>query len=249
MRLTTSQLALLALPALIDAVKLSDMTPRAQNLPSECSKIYTSEISGCAVSDFTASDCSQSCIRSLQSMVDPIQEACGGNGLSGQNLVVAFLAGVGPQQICKNAPDPSSSATSQQSTQRSSATSTNAPSTTTARSSRLETDSLLTDTSRATSTRTSEKTPEFSGTQTVSSLQQDPTFEPTTSAGPTTTESSPSSTESSSDNSQDNEDQSGGGSPFDSEGNMYSGGADSLSSTSVLVSIAIAFIIMAFLFR
>lgn len=262
MRFTTSQAALLALPALINAVSLSDMKPRAENLPSACNKIYDSQISGCGVSDFTQQTCTETCISGLQAMVDPIQDSCSGYGVTGSNLVVAFLAGVGPQQICKNAPaesgeEESSSSATQQSTPSPSPTPTSTvmttPSSTQESTTTSETETLIVDTESAASP-TRRPTPKFSGTRTASSLNEEATTTRTSameaSASPSQTNTVASTdSDPADDGSETDNERTGGGSPFDEEGNMYSNGADSLSSTSVLISLGIAFIIVVFLFR
>lgn len=262
MRVTSRSAALLALlPALGNAVSLSDMTPRASNLPSACNKIYTSQISGCGVSDFTTQSCSDTCVEALQAMVGPIKQACGGQGLSGSNLIVAFLANVGPQQICPNAEIPSSDSNSQQQSTPSptpsprpspSSSPTEASTTTTAESSSAASQSLLVDSSSRTSlTRTRTQRPSFSGTETAGPLSSSSTS--TTDAASSRTYDPYAATSSAAADTQDDGQaaanaQSGGGSPFDDEGNMFSG-ADSLSSTSVLVSLGIAFVVVMVLFR
>ena len=272
MRVTASSAFFALLPSLIHAVSLSDMTPRAEDLPPDCDDIYTSQISGCGISDFTTQTCTDGCIEALNAMVGPIKEACGGKGVTGQNLVVAFLANVGPQQICPNAdaggygeesssaPAPESTTSpspspSPSSTPTPSPTSTTEASVTEASSS-VQSTSLLVDTSSAVSSTSRTRTPAFSGTTTATSLSEEQSSTATSredgSSRTTTTTSGAAgatSTGSSDQTSQEAaNDGSGGGSPFDSEGNMFSG-ADSLSSTSVLVSLGIAVVVVAFLFR
>lgn len=102
MREFGGKVALLALPTMINAVALSDLKPRATDLPPACQQVYTEDIPGCTADDFKSRDCSSACFAGLEGLVQPIRDACGNQGVVGQNLIVAFLANVGPQQICTN---------------------------------------------------------------------------------------------------------------------------------------------------
>lgn len=95
-------IALLALPTLINAVALSNMAPKAEGLPEACNAVYTEQIDGCTATDFETQTCSPACYEALVALQQPIQQACAGQ-VQGENLVVAFLAGVGPSAICHNA--------------------------------------------------------------------------------------------------------------------------------------------------
>lgn len=243
MRNLRRDVAILALPALSNAVALSDMTPRATGLPSACNDVYTQEIAGCTPSDFQSRDCSQKCISGLEALVQPIQDACGGHGLEGENLVVAFLAGVGPQQICPNAP-----ASTQPVTTKTSGTTT-AHKVTHTSSLVVDTSSTMTETMLPSSsettkahTRTTRTRHKIitSGTTTASSL-------PTTSGivADSSTPTSQTATEDSSptgDSSQPiYDDGSGGGSPFDTEGNMMDAASTlSFSAALTLLSAMVA---------
>lgn len=251
MRITLRDLALLALPTLSNAVSLSDMTPRATGLPPQCEAVYTTQIYGCTPGDFQSQQCSDSCINALYGISQAIGRACGGQGVSGQNLVVAFLAGVGPQQLCHNArgsdgpPGPPSSYTRPHGPPTHWSP-TIGSSTTTARKP-TNTKSLLVDTS---STMTATMIPSSSSTAESSSDAQSTTTRktsPSPSPSPQPTQHNPApvagtSTSSAPDNSQTSlNDHSGGGSPFDSEGNMNSAAAGcSISRASTLLSAAAA---------
>lgn len=89
------------------AVSLNDFTPRVSNLPSACESIYTSQINGCQPSDFGGSGCSQSCINAFNRLQPAISSAC--QGVTGQNVLVAFMAGAGTKDLCPNAASPKSS--------------------------------------------------------------------------------------------------------------------------------------------
>jgi len=244
MRKVLRTTAVLALPTLISAgsVHLSDMTPRAAGLPPACNDIYTAVIPGCSSADWMSFQCNPTCISSLNAMVAPIQKACGGQGIQGQNLVVAFLAGVGPEQLCHNAGSATTGTTTTAApTTKQTTTPSIISSTTTARRP-TGTDSLAVDTSSTTtetsSTKSTQSTQKPRPTHTtpldVSSSSAAPLTTTTKTASPT---SSPSKTTTSQGSSETNlEDGSGGGSPFDTSGNLMNGAAGlSIPALSVVL--------------
>ena len=257
-------LALLALPTVINAVSLADMTPRATGLSDTCNAVYTSQIYGCAASDFQTQECSSTCISALYGLSQAIDHACANQGVTGENLVVAFLAGVGPQQVCHNAaPGGAQSMTAPWTSNHPHPTfdqPTIIPSTTTARKP-TETSSLLVDTSstmtqtiiphpthKSQPTTDSSSSPASSSTlaQTSaktpvnhSSLAVDTSRTPTPAPTSKTTSSAGSSQT-------DLNDHSGGGSPFDTAGNVgSSAGGVSLSLASMILSAAAAIFVAA----
>lgn len=78
MRITTSTLALLALPALIHAQKVSliDFIPRVENVSGACDKVYQQAITGCDSQDFKQKSCSEGCVNGLASMTKLVKDAC-----------------------------------------------------------------------------------------------------------------------------------------------------------------------------
>lgn len=246
MRIARRELALLALPTLSNAVSLADMTPRATGLPSTCEAVYTSQIYGCTPTDFQTNKCSSECINALYGVAQAISHACAGQGVTGQNLVVAFLAGVGPQQLCHNAngeDHPTGPPTTFTQPPRTHWSPTIVSSTTTARKA-TESGSLLVDTSstmtqtiiphRTKTTQPSQPTSMTSKTTPVAThtTHTTPTQSPDTS---TTTSSAVGSSQTSLN------DHSGGGSPFDSPGNMINSASDvSISMVSMVISAAFA---------
>ena len=259
MRGRLRDLALFALPTLIDAVSLADMTPRATGLPPQCNAVYTSQIWGCSPSDFQTQQCSSSCINALYGLAAAIDHACSNQGVEGQNLVVAFLAGVGPQQLCHNAgsgPEettksmqPSTKAQHQQST---SAKVSIISSTTTARKPTDTESSLLVDTSSTmTQTmiphRTTHKTQKAQHTTQTSSTASSTqkvvvTKKPSPSPSPSPSTESTQTTSAAGSKKTSIEDQSGGGSPFDTTTNS----ASAYGITLPLMLPAIAALIAAF---
>jgi hypothetical protein len=243
MRVTLREAALLALPTLSNAVSLSDMTPRATGLPPMCEAVYTSQIYGCSAQDFQTNQCSSSCVNALYGIAQAISHACAGQGVTGQNLVVAFLAGVGPQQLCHNAGDSSEKPgppTSFTQPPRTHWSPTIGSSTTTARKA-TGTKSLLIDTS---STMTATIIPHRTQTTSSSSKPAQTTSKTTPIAEHTTATHSPtagSATSSAAGDSQTSlNDHSGGGSPFDTPGNMNAASGVSLSLGSMILSAAAA---------
>lgn len=238
MRLSKSTVALFALPATTVAVSLSDFTPRVANLPQGCKSVYTQTISGCSSTDFSGSGCSEACVNGLQSMVAAVKGACGNKGITGQNIIVAYLADSGPGSLCPNAAavlGGSSSSSSQDSSATAPSTSTSARSSSRATSSEQ---------SSATSTQAPSLTlssTELSSTATASSLTGTVTDASSTGllidTSSTPSSGGASSTSAAQGNSQTNEGESGGGSPFDTSGN--------LSSMAVVSSISISTALLA----
>lgn len=247
MHIRTRQLALLALPTLIDAVSLSDMTPRAEGLPPMCNAVYTSQIWGCSPDDFQSQDCSSSCVNALYGLDMAIKHACANQGIEGQNLVVAFLAGVGPQQLCHNAGSgwvttaaPPRPTTYPYPTPEPSIIS----STTTARRPTDTETTLLVDTSRSVTETIPHQTQETSKTRSPSPTTQTSSSSTIAVGAQTSRTASPSAlttTTSAAGSSETSlEDHSGGGSPFDTPGNMNSASSVSLSMASIALSAAAA---------
>ncbi len=238
MRVILASTVLLALPSMINAVALSAMAPYAKNLPPACQSLYTAQISGCDANDFKTGQCSSSCQSALQALVQPILKACGGQGVSGQNLIVAYLAGLGPQQLCRNLGSPgttseesTTSTTQQWTTPQQTTTSTPkatiVSSTSTAESAK-ETTSLIADTSSPSAVAKTTSTKQKTTTKSTSSSSATKTSSSRNAAQTTSKSSSTSSTSTttSAGNSQTNlSDGSGGGSPFDTAGNLMNAAA------------------------
>ena len=249
MRISRRGLALLALPTLSNAVSLADMTPRATGLPPTCEAVYTAQIYGCTPTDFQTNQCSSSCINALYGVAQAISHACAGQGITGQNLVVAFLAGVGPQQLCHNANDgshPSGPPTSfTQPPPRTHWSPTIVSSTTTARKA-SKSGSLLIDTSSTmTQTIVPHRTKTTQSSQpTSTTAKTTPVAHHTTHTNPThltdSTTSSPATTSSHVPSQNSFNDHSGGGSPFDTAGNTGSASDVSVSMVSMVLSAAFA---------
>lgn len=242
MRLTTTSIALLALPAFSHAVKLEDFVPRVTDVSSGCRKVYEQELPGCTPDDFTKQSCSASCVHGLVSMTKPVKDACGNDGLltSGEqsNILVLFLTGKGPENLCKNAEtvlnSPSSSSaepsTTATPTPTSSSESTAAESTTAASSSDVPT-SILMDTSSSSGATSTSSDASASSTGT-SQIFEAPSMPPSTSSTAASSQQT------------DGAGHSGGGSPFDAEGNEFSG-ASAASSSAGFFAAAVAFAILA----
>ena len=239
-------LVLLALPTISHAISLSDFSPRADNLPQSCEDVYEQQIPACTEDDFTSGQCSRACVSALYGLVQPVKQACGNKGVTGQNLIVAYLANAGPQQVCPNAPTeapmgggpwtswaggypggpggwPHSSPTG--------AWTSHWPST---------------KTQTPTTAPTTTGTPIFSGSTEAASLNPSAATSliVDTSSTPTTEPFSQTPTASPSGNAQTNyNDQSGGGSPFDTAGNMGGAASLSLPQTIVLLSTIAALVI------
>ncbi|KAF2486129.1 hypothetical protein BDY17DRAFT_320945 [Neohortaea acidophila] len=231
MRITLRKAALLSLPVLASAVSLSDLAPRAQNLPPACNKVYNEQIPGCTASDFSSHDCSRSCILGLYALVDPIRNACGNRGITGENLIVAFLADIGPQQICVNAP-----------------TGTSLPPQTTAwpppphmgpGSSAWPSQTEPWGSTVTAGISTASSLPPSDTSSLVVDTSSAPTIRAWTS--PTTTSAkTPTATSSTASPQTNFGDHSGGGSPFDASGNLGGAGSISLSIAVALLSTAVA---------
>jgi len=215
MRLISKAIAIIALPSLAHAVSLADLTPRAVGLPPDCQKIYTAQIPGCDAQDFMTQQCSSSCIAALEGLAWPIKQAC--SGVTGRNIIVTFLANVGPGHVCDNAPQrwtgtPSSSM----------AASTSSPHRTT-RGKSTVTKGIMTATSLP-STRSSR-------------LMTDSSNPPSVQTRTSTARASTLPAQ------LNHHDHSGGGSPFDTLGNL--GGAASLSISLSAMILSTAFALLA----
>ncbi|KAF7195647.1 hypothetical protein HII31_02965 [Pseudocercospora fuligena] len=208
MRSSWSTVALLALPATTLAVSLSDFTPRVSNLPPRCKAVYTQTVDGCSSTDFGQGGCSEACVEGLQAIAADVKSACGNKDITGQNIIVAYLAGSGPSSLCPNAAailggSGSSSSDSDSSTSTPSTSASSPPSSSSSTS------------SMPSSTKASATSTTASSTETVSSL----TTAPASSTGLLVDTSSTPSSGSVSSSSQTDDGQSGGGSPFDTPSN------------------------------
>jgi hypothetical protein len=249
MRITTTPIVLLALPVLIHArsVALMDFVPRVSDVSGKCENVYKQSIPGCESTDFTQQGCSVECIKGLDSMTYTVKEACGNDGLLDRdeksNVLAVFLKGNGPQGLCTNAnevlqsaQESSATPTSLETPTKHSSTSeqpttTVVSSTKTAKSTDVPT-SLVVDTSSspgptesASSTSSAENSDTASITSATGSSQifeapSMPATWPSTSASSKPTESAG---------------HSGGGSPFDAEGNEFSAAVTTSSSTIALL--------------
>ena len=245
MRYDQSVLALLALPAATLAVSLSDFTPRVSDsaLTTSCKNIYTSTIQGCSPSDFGSSSCSKGCVLGLQDLASSVQKACGGQGITGSNIIAAFLGGKGPSSLCTNAQQvlaggqahSTSAATTAESSSR---TSKSASSTAPVTSSEVTSSSSSSDSSTTAPATTSSSAESTSSalptTSTSSGILVDTSTQPETASATSSSEGS---------SQTDVNDNSGGGSPFDTQGNLASGAATmtgSIASALITTILALA---------
>jgi hypothetical protein len=248
MRITTTQVALLALPALIHArtVSLMDFVPRVSDVSGQCEDVYKQSIPNCEPSDFTQKGCSVQCVKGLDSMTDLIKEACGNDGLLDRddksNVLAVFLKGNGPQGLCTNADEVLQSQHSSTATPTSLDAPTRQPTTTivsstkTASSTDVPT-SLAVDTSSSPEPTESAFSTSSAGTSDTASIttvtESSQIFE-----APSMPASWPSSSESSKPT--ESAGHSGGGSPFDAEGNEFSA-AVATSSSTIALFLAVVF--------
>ncbi|KAM0700654.1 hypothetical protein Q7P35_012375 [Cladosporium inversicolor] len=251
MRITTSTLALLALPALIHAEKVSliDFIPRVDNVSGGCNKVYQQAVTGCDSQDFKQQSCSAACVKGLASMTKLVKDACSNEGfLNGgnkdSNILALFLQDRGPQNLCGNANEvlqsqssasaaPTTPAEYSSSTAENTQPSTTAivSSTSTASSTDVPT-SLVMDTSSSpaptSSTSGTESAESSQSTSSVTSSETSQIFEaPSMPASWTATSASSQSTGSS--------EHSGGGSPFDVAASQFSSAAATSSSAALLI--------------
>lgn len=250
MRISRRELALLALPMLSNAVSLADMTPRATGLPQACNAVYTSQIYGCTPTDFQTNQCTSSCINALYGVAEAISHACSGQGITGQNLVVAFLAGVGPQQLCHNANGmghptgpPMSPTQSPQQTHWSPtivSSTTTAPKATNSGSLLVDTSSVMTQTIIPHKTKTTQSSqPASTTSKTTPAATHTTQTSLSDSSTKTTTAAAAHSSQAQSDTNF-NDHSGGGGTPFDTPGNMSSASDVSISMVSMVISAAFA---------
>ncbi|KAK4630861.1 hypothetical protein CLAFUW4_03165 [Fulvia fulva] len=224
MRYHTSTFALLALPATVLAVSLADFKPRVSDLPSKCQTVYTETIDGCSPTDFTASTCSTGCVKALQALVADVKSACGNEDISGENVIAAFLNNAGPQGLCTNANAVLGSGSTTTSPASSSKPSPSSSATPTSSRQASSTSSEVTTSTAASSTKTATSLESATSTPS-SSIATDP------SSSPTATPTQAASHSSSNGNS-------GGGSPFDTEGNMHSA-ATAIENTVAMMLLAV----------
>lgn len=251
MRTAISTLALLALPALIYAeeVSLIDFVPRVDGVSGDCSKVYQQAITGCDSKDFMQQSCSVACVKALASMTKPVKDACGNEGFEDNdknetNILAQFLKDQGPQNLCQNANDvlsnhgssdaPSSSAEHSSTADTTKHSTTSVVSSTSTASSTDVPTSLVVDTSSSPEATSSTSITESADSShvTTSSTSSQIFLAPSMPTSSTSTGSSSAPTASS--------EHSGGGSPFDAEGNQFSA-ATTTSSPAVLLILAITF--------
>ena len=253
MRLATSTLALLALPALIHAEKVSliDFIPRVDNVSGDCDKVYKQAVTGCDSQDFKQKSCSVTCVQALASMTQLVKDACSNEGFldssnKDSNILALFLQDRGPQNLCGNANEvlqsqsspsaapttPSDYSSTAENTQPS--TTAIVSSTSTASSTEVPT-SLLVDTS---STSSTESATSSQSTSSGTASETSQIFEaPSMPASWTATSASSQPTRSS--------EHSGGGSPFDVAAAQFSSSAAATSSSAMLILVAITFTLFA----
>ncbi|EME47390.1 hypothetical protein DOTSEDRAFT_69356 [Dothistroma septosporum NZE10] len=228
MRHQKSIFILLALPATVLSVSLADFKPRVYNLPSNCQTVYTQTIDGCSPTDFTASMCSAGCVHALQALVADVKSACGNEDVTGTNVIAAFLNNAGPQGLCTNA----NAVLRSQSTSTSLAVSAKSSSPSAAATSTGQTSRTSSEVSTTTTTGSIETATSLTGTTSAPSS----TIALDTSSSPVATPTHAASHSSSKGNS-------GGGSPFDTEGNVNSAGA-ALEVTMAAVLLAVSFTVV-----
>lgn len=250
MRLTTTQVALLALPLLVHAtpVSLIDFVPRVSDVSSDCNKVYQQKIPDCDSKDFTQQECSTSCVKGLESMTTKVEDACGNEGLldreGERNVLQVFLTGQGPSNLCTNANEVLQGGSSADTTTTSeSSSSTASPpeysttsiasSTATASSGDVPT-SLVMDTSALSESTSSASSTDSEATASATSADSSQIFD-----APSMPSSFPSASATSEPTGSTG--QSGGGSPFDAEGNQFSAAtATSLSAWMLVLAVAFA---------
>jgi hypothetical protein len=244
MRVTTTPIALLALPALIHAttVKLADFVPRVTDVSDACNKVYTQVITGCESTDFTQKSCSVACVKGLTAMTKSVKDACSGQGLLADdkkdgNVLSMFLQDNGPKSLCANADDVLQSGSSVASTTHSSTTS-NPSNKGTSSSTKLPS-TLIVDTSTS-----PQHTKSTSITSTEENSASTATDASTLSSQIFEAPSMPSTWASASSTPTVQSEHSGGGSPFDAEGNQYSAAA-AISSSAVMLITAGVFAVLA----
>ncbi|THY80067.1 hypothetical protein D6C93_10060 [Aureobasidium pullulans] len=97
---------------LVAAVTLNDFTPRLDDLAGDCKAVYTTQITGCAGTDFQSGVCSSSCISALQSIGASVRKSCQSQSSNDNNIIAAFLTGTATGKLCPNANKAVSSSTS-----------------------------------------------------------------------------------------------------------------------------------------
>ena len=257
MRIATSTLALLALPAIIHAEKVSliDFVPRVDGVSGACDKVYKQAVTGCDSQDFKQKSCSVTCVKALASMTTLVKDSCSDEGFldssnKNSNILALFLQDRGPQNLCSNANEvlQSQSSLSAATTKHSSTAENTQASTTavvssvsTASSTDVPTSLLVDSSSSPGSTSTTSSTESAESSQSTSSGASSETsqiFEaPSMPASWTATSASSQPTESS--------EHSGGGSPFDVAAAQFVSSAAATSSSAVLLIIAITLTLFA----
>ncbi|KIW03460.1 uncharacterized protein PV09_05229 [Verruconis gallopava] len=93
---------LLSWPTLVNAVALSDFTPKITNLSPSCQTAYTTTIPGCKVSDFTnaAHTCSSACLNGLVQINALVNQNCQNDDVSETSIIGLFLLGQAIQLLC-----------------------------------------------------------------------------------------------------------------------------------------------------
>ncbi|KAF1835536.1 hypothetical protein BDW02DRAFT_281202 [Decorospora gaudefroyi] len=101
LRASVLTLVLLARIAIADTVSLSSFVPRVENLPSACSVVYGTAISGCEASDFVkGATCSAACVRGLVVIAESVKESCANVDAGELSIIGVFQNGLGIASLC-----------------------------------------------------------------------------------------------------------------------------------------------------
>ncbi|OAX77083.1 hypothetical protein ACJ72_08622 [Emergomyces africanus] len=85
------------------AVSLHQIQPII-SFPPSCTRAYSTNISGCVVSDFiNRGSCSPECIEGLETLSRSLNMACVGSRAFSRSLIGLFFQGLGVQTLCPNA--------------------------------------------------------------------------------------------------------------------------------------------------
>ncbi|TKA23528.1 hypothetical protein B0A50_07106 [Salinomyces thailandicus] len=97
-------IALLSLPSIaLAAVTLANFPPVVpdSDLSSACKSLYHQQIAHCDVSDFINKEaCSKACVYALNDLTDDVIASCSNQGITGQNILVAYLNHDGVGSLC-----------------------------------------------------------------------------------------------------------------------------------------------------
>ncbi|KKZ61683.1 hypothetical protein EMCG_03792 [[Emmonsia] crescens] len=84
------------------AVSLDQIQPIISFTPS-CTRVYTSDISGCTAGDFTnRGSCSPECVEGLETLSRSLNIACVGTRAFSGSLIGLFFRGLGVETLCPN---------------------------------------------------------------------------------------------------------------------------------------------------